>query len=157
MCNWPCSCNWQALPAISRVLFWAFATTISRSPYFQTFKEENSLEDWLKSHSKIPRDTLKRRKCLYFSLWLFCHTRLTDLIINNDARNKFGIPNMLDKPYWLLCLLLNLLILIFSNQAFAAPKLTSPEQLFRQDKNSYWCLLMKKWNKFNYFADLKIP
>lgn len=38
---------------------------------------------------------------------------------------------MPNEPCLLLCPHLNLLTLIFSNQAFAAPKLTSPKQLFR--------------------------
>lgn len=38
---------------------------------------------------------------------------------------------MPDEPCLLLCLQLNLLTLIFSNQDFTAPELTSSEQLFR--------------------------
>lgn len=38
---------------------------------------------------------------------------------------------MLDEPCLLLCPYINLLTLIFTDYAFAAPELTSPEQLFR--------------------------
>lgn len=55
--------------------------------------------------------------------------KLFDLITNNDIRNEFGIPNISKELYLLFFPYLNLLILIFSNQAFAAPKLTSSEQL----------------------------
>lgn len=50
---------------------------------------------------------------------------------NNGARNELGIPDVSNEPCLLLCPHLNLLTSIFSNQAFAAPELTSSEQLFR--------------------------
>lgn len=54
----------------------------------------------------------------------------SDLTINNNAKNKFKISNVLDKLYLILCLHLNLLTLIFSNQTFVILKLTLFEQLF---------------------------
>ena len=74
---------------------------------------------------------MERRKRSYFSLWLFCRTESFDLTANNGARNEFGIPDVPNEPCLLLCPHLNLLTLIFSDQAFAAPELSSPEQLFR--------------------------
>ena len=82
-------------------------------------------------HSSISKDTLKRKKHLYFSLWLFRYTKSLDLTANNGARHEFRIPDISDEPYLLLCPYLNLLTLISSNQTFAAPKLNSLEQLFR--------------------------
>lgn len=54
----------------------------------------------------------------------------SNLTTNNDVKNEFEIPDVPNKPCLLLCPHLNLLTLIFSNQAFAAPELTLSEQLF---------------------------
>lgn len=50
---------------------------------------------------------------------------------NDGARDEFEIPDVPDKPCLLLRPDLNLLTLIFSDQAFAAPELTPSKQLFR--------------------------
>lgn len=130
VCSWPYSCNWQASLAISQVLSWAFAIAISRSLCSLTLKGTSSLEGWLELHSSIPKDTLERKKRSYFSLWLFRHTESFDLTANNGTSNEFRIPDVPDESCLLLCPHLNLLTLIFSDQTFAAPELTSSEQLF---------------------------
>ena len=50
---------------------------------------------------------------------------------NEHGRNEFGIPDVPNEPCLLLCPHIPLLALLFADQAFAAPSLTSPEQLFR--------------------------
>ncbi|KAL8800746.1 MAG: hypothetical protein Q9182_004951 [Xanthomendoza sp. 2 TL-2023] len=45
--------------------------------------------------------------------------------------NEFGIPDVPNEPCLLLCPHITMLALLFADQAFAAPSLTSPEQLFR--------------------------
>lgn len=47
------------------------------------------------------------------------------------GRNEFGIPDVPNEPCLLLCPHISILALLFADQAFAAPGLTSPEQLFR--------------------------
>ncbi|KAL8818268.1 MAG: hypothetical protein Q9223_003059, partial [Gallowayella weberi] len=52
-------------------------------------------------------------------------------VANAHGRNEFGIPDVPNKPCLLLCPHITMLALLFADQAFAAPSLTSPEQLFR--------------------------
>ena len=52
-------------------------------------------------------------------------------LANERGRNEFGIPDVPNEPCLLLCPHIPLLALLFADQAFAAPSLTSPEQLFR--------------------------
>ena len=52
-------------------------------------------------------------------------------VANKRDRNKFGIPNVPNEPCLLLCPHITILALLFTDQAFAASSLTSPEQLFR--------------------------
>jgi hypothetical protein len=47
------------------------------------------------------------------------------------CRNTFGIPDVPSEPCLLLCPQVMLLSLLFTDQAFAAPGLAGPEQLFR--------------------------
>ncbi len=53
------------------------------------------------------------------------------LTANDWCRNEFSIPDMPHKPCLLLCPHINLLTLIFTDQAFAPPDLNSPKQFFR--------------------------
>ena len=46
-------------------------------------------------------------------------------------RNEFPIPDIPNEPCLLLCPQINLLALIFADQAFKSPELRSPEELFR--------------------------
>ena len=50
---------------------------------------------------------------------------------DDRASNEFGIPDVPNEPCLLLCPHITLLALIFADHAFAAPELTSAEQLFR--------------------------
>ncbi|KAL9580150.1 MAG: hypothetical protein Q9212_004664 [Teloschistes hypoglaucus] len=52
-------------------------------------------------------------------------------VANGRGRNEFGIPDVPNEPCLLLCPHITMLALLFADQAFAAPSLTSPEQLFR--------------------------
>lgn len=52
-------------------------------------------------------------------------------VANEGGRNEFGIPDVPNEPCLLLCPHITMLALLFADQAFAAPSLTSPEQLFR--------------------------
>ncbi|KAL9027313.1 MAG: hypothetical protein Q9196_004144 [Gyalolechia fulgens] len=52
-------------------------------------------------------------------------------VANECGRNEFGIPDVPNEPCLLLCPYITVLALLFADQAFAAPFLTSPEQLFR--------------------------
>ena len=52
-------------------------------------------------------------------------------VANDRGRNEFGIPDVPNEPCLLLCPHITMLALIFADQAFAAPGLTSAEQLFR--------------------------
>ena len=65
------------------------------------------------------------------SVFPFCALFVTDFswTANVYGTNEFGIPDVPDELCLLLCPYMNLLI--FTDQAFAAPELTSPEQLFR--------------------------
>ena len=53
------------------------------------------------------------------------------VIADGGDRNEFGIPDVPNEPCLLLCPHITMLALLFSDQAFAAPSLTSPEQLYR--------------------------
>ena len=129
--SWPWSCSWQESQATSLLLFWVSATKMSKSPCFWISKERNFSEGWLKLHSEIQRATWVRKKRLCSLLhslhwdWKFGWTS------DNYCRNEFRISDVPDEPCLLLCPHVNLLTLIFTNQAFAAPELTSSEQLFR--------------------------
>ncbi|KAL9579753.1 MAG: hypothetical protein Q9203_006568 [Teloschistes exilis] len=59
---------------------------------------------------------------------VFHHTK--GYLGEKDA-NEFGIPDVPNKPCLLLCPYITILALLFVDQAFAAPSLTSSEQLFR--------------------------
>ncbi|KAL8626100.1 hypothetical protein Q9189_008220 [Teloschistes chrysophthalmus] len=59
---------------------------------------------------------------------VFHHTK--GYLGEKDA-NEFGIPDVPNEPCLLLCPHITMLALLFADQAFAAPSLTSPEQLFR--------------------------
>ncbi|CAF9942110.1 MAG: hypothetical protein HETSPECPRED_005169 [Heterodermia speciosa] len=59
---------------------------------------------------------------------VFQHTK--GYLGEKDA-NEFGIPDVPNEPCLLLCPHITMLALLFSDQAFAAPSLTSPERLFR--------------------------
>ena len=50
---------------------------------------------------------------------------------NDRGRNEFGIPDVPNEPCLLLCPHITMLALIFADQAFAVPELTSAEPLFR--------------------------
>ncbi len=50
---------------------------------------------------------------------------------NGGGRNEFGIPDVPNEPCLLLCPHITILALIFADYAFAAPELTTAEQLFR--------------------------
>ena len=52
-------------------------------------------------------------------------------VANGRGRNEFGIPDVPNKPCLLLYPYITMLALLFADQAFAAPSLTLPEQLFR--------------------------
>ncbi|KAL8799612.1 MAG: hypothetical protein Q9182_005763, partial [Xanthomendoza sp. 2 TL-2023] len=52
-------------------------------------------------------------------------------VANGCSRNKFGIPDVPNKPCLLLCPYITMLALHFADQAFAASSLTLSEQLFR--------------------------
>ncbi len=52
-------------------------------------------------------------------------------VANGRGRNEFGIPDVPNEPCLLLCPHITMLALLFADQAFAAPSLTSLEQLFR--------------------------
>lgn len=52
-------------------------------------------------------------------------------VANGRGRNEFGIPDIPNEPCLLLCPHITMLALLFADQAFAAPSLSSPEQLFR--------------------------
>lgn len=52
-------------------------------------------------------------------------------VANERDRNEFGIPDVPNEPCLLLCPHITMLALLFADQAFAAPSLTSPKQLFR--------------------------
>lgn len=66
----------------------------------------------------------------------FCQPRFIDNLTclsstaNCCDRNKFGIPDIPREPCLLLCPHINLLTLIFVDEAFAPFALTTPEQLF---------------------------
>ena len=51
-------------------------------------------------------------------------------VANGRGRNEFGIPDVPNEPYFLLCPHIIMLALLFADQAFVPPSLTSPEQLF---------------------------
>ncbi|KAL9594077.1 MAG: hypothetical protein Q9179_005569, partial [Wetmoreana sp. 5 TL-2023] len=65
-------------------------------------------------------------------------------VADGRGRNKFGIPDIPNEPCLLLCPHITMLALLLADQAFAAPSLTSPEQLFRlriaPGQNSCRCL-----------------
>lgn len=52
-------------------------------------------------------------------------------MLTTVLRNTFGIPDVPSEPCLLLCPQVMLLSLVFADQAFDAPGLTGPEQLFR--------------------------
>lgn len=52
-------------------------------------------------------------------------------IVDDRDRNEFGIPDVPNEPCLLLCPHITMLALIFADEAFAVPELTSAEQLFR--------------------------
>jgi len=52
-------------------------------------------------------------------------------VADERVRNEFGIPDVPNEPCLLLCPHITMLALLFADQAFAAPSLTSPEDLFR--------------------------
>ena len=58
---------------------------------------------------------------------------MTPILARTDrsSRNTFGIPEVPSEPCLLLCPHVMLLSLVFADDAFAAPGLTGPEQLFR--------------------------
>ena len=51
-------------------------------------------------------------------------------VANQRGRKEFGIPNVPNEPYLLLCPHVIILALLFTDQAFAASSLTLAEQLF---------------------------
>ena len=65
-----------------------------------------------------------------------CYTTLTThsacvAIANEHVRKEFGISDVPNESCLLLCSHISVPALLFADQAFAAPSLTSPEQLFR--------------------------
>lgn len=52
------------------------------------------------------------------------------IIIDEVAKNKFRIPDVLNEPCLLLCPHITMLALLFTDQALTAPSLTLPEQLY---------------------------
>ena len=52
-------------------------------------------------------------------------------MLKTVLRNTFGIPDVPSEPCLLLCPQVMLLSLVFADQAFDAPGLTGPKQLFR--------------------------
>jgi len=52
-------------------------------------------------------------------------------VANERGRNELGIPDVPNEPCLLLCPRITKLALLFADQAFAAPSLTSPKHLFR--------------------------
>ncbi len=68
---------------------------------------------------------------LFYAILAAASVCVAVAVAKERGRNEFGIPDVPNEPCLLLCPQVTMLALLFADQAFAAPSLTSLEELFR--------------------------